>query len=72
MPRSRFFDIIVFLNTFTINQYDIFDEIRQTNGTKIENQMIDTFTIQIYAQSLFIHDFELFSMLLANFFQMTH
>lgn len=72
MPRSRFFDIIVFLNTFTINQYDIFDEIRQTNGTKIENQVIDTFTIQIYAQSLFIHDLELFSMLLANFFQMTH
>lgn len=34
MPRSRFFDIIVFLNTFTINQYDIFDEIRQTSKNK--------------------------------------
>lgn len=48
-----------------------YDKPRKTNGTKIETQVIDTFTIQIYAQ-LFIHDLELFSMLLANFFQMTH
>lgn len=45
-----------------------YDKPRKTNGTKIKNQVIDTFTIQIYAQSLFIHDLELFSMLLANFF----
>lgn len=32
MPRSRFFDIIVFLNTF--NQYDVFDEIWQTSKNK--------------------------------------
>lgn len=49
-----------------------YDKPRKTNGTKIETQVIDTFTIQIYAQSLFIHDLELFSMLLVNFFQMTH
>lgn len=43
---------------------------RRTNGIKIKNQAFDAFTIQIYAQSLFIHDLELFSILLANFFQM--